>query len=84
MGKSFWDSVVSDWHSPTDFAGNIMRRIKLATNRQHIPLTKEYVGQVIELLGKSEANYIKDVRKKFLPIIKKLNKQLELSKGLEK
>ena len=75
MGKSFWDSVVSDWHSPTDFAGNIMRRIKLATNRQHIPLTKEYVGQVIELLGKSEANYIKDVRKKFLPIIKKLNKQ---------
>ena len=75
MGKAFWDSVVNDWNNPSDFAGNILRRIKLATNRQHIPLTKEYVGQVIELLETSEANYIYDVKKKLLPIIKKLNKQ---------
>ena len=50
MGKSFWDSVVNDWDSPVDFAQNVMRRIKLATNRQHIPLTKDYVNQVINFI----------------------------------
>ena len=73
MGKSFWDSVVNDWDSPVDFAQNVMRRIKLATNRQHIPLTKDYVNQVINLIGKSRANFLKDVQKNVLPLMKQLN-----------
>ena len=74
MGKSFWDSVVNDWDSPVDFAQNVMRRIKLATNRQHIPLTKDYVNQVINLIGRSRANFLKDVQKNVLPLMKQLNK----------
>ena len=75
MGNEFWDAVVRDWSLPEDFAQNVMRRIKLVTNRSHTTLSDKYTGEVIDFFDNLKLPAVKKLKKEVLPLMKTMKKK---------